>query len=259
MEARLRDLLEIRTADPGGLAATPLLEAVEDFPGLEAALSFALAERPDLRARRLDLENRDIRLAFEAGQRLPRLDLLATLGLNGLSGAPRDGGDAPFEGSYGDSLSRLPEGDGYAWFAGLRFAYPLGNRAAEARHRQAQWQKRQAVYGLKRLEGTAQTEIERALVDARRGLERYRVAQRSEGLAGAALAQENARLVEGLSDTFRVLSFQDDVIQARIRRQLALADFHKGLASLYRAMGTNLGRHGIVAELGRGEESHETM
>jgi len=54
------------------------------------------------------------------------------------------------------------------------------------------------------------------------------------------------RLQEGLTDTFRILDFQAAVIEARIRKANAQIDFHQGLASLYRAMGANLERHGIV-------------
>lgn len=252
VSARLRDLLDVREGDPGygrTFVTEPLPSAPEEYPDLQKALGVAWNERPDVREQLLEIENRDIQLAFAENQTLPRLDLIATLGLNGLSGDERNGVSSEYEGNYFDSISRLPDGDGYQWLAGLRFTYPLGNRAAEARLRQSGWEKRQAVYSLKRLERTAETEMEQALVDVRRGLERYRVAERFEALAATTLQQENERLKEGLSDTFRILSFQDDLTEARIRKDAALAGCQKGLASLYRAMGKNLERHGIVAEL----------
>ncbi|MDW7709876.1 MAG: TolC family protein [Deferrisomatales bacterium] len=257
---RLWDLLEIRRGDPGygaPFVTEPLPPAPEDYPELEEALAVALAERPDLRERLLEVENRDLRVAFSRNQTLPRLDLVATLGLNGLSGDEREGFSSDYDGRYLDSWSRLPDGDGYQWLAGVRLAYPLGNRSAQARLRQSAWEKRQAVYGLKRLEGTAEAEVERALVDVRRGLERYRVAERFHRLAAATLSQEMERLKEGLSDTFRVLTFQDDLTEAHIRKEAALSDSQKGLASLYRAMGKNLERHGIVAELQEKESERE--
>jgi outer membrane protein TolC len=252
LSTRLRDLLEIRWGDPrygASFLTEPLPAAPEEYPELGEALAVALAERPDVRERLLDVENRDIRLAFARNQVLPRLDLVATLGLNGLSGDEREGVASQYQGNYFDSFSNLPNGDGYQWQAGLLFTYPLGNRAAEARLRQSGWEKRQAVYAVKRLEGTAETEVERAFVDVRRSLERYRVAERFEALAETTLQQETERLKGGLSDTFRVLSFQDDLTEARIRKDAALAGCQKGLASLYRAIGKNLERHGIVAEL----------
>jgi len=252
VSTRLQDLLEIRHGDPqygASFVTDPLPAAPKEYPSLEQALAVALAERPDLRERFLEIENRDIRIEFARNQALPRLDLVATLGINGLSGDERAEATSEYEGNALDTLSRMPDGDGYEWLAGLRFTYPLGNRAAEARLRQSGWEKRQAVYGLKRLEGTVETEVERALVDVRRGLDRYRVAERFENLAATTLQQETERLKEGLSDTFRVLTFQDDLTEARVRKDAALANCQKGLASLYRAIGKNLERHGIVAEL----------
>jgi len=80
-----------------------------------------------------------------------------------------------------------------------------------------------------------------------RSLERVGVAERFEGLAQTTLTQEMERLKEGLSDTFRILDFQDDVIGAHIRKTSALVDFNQGLTNLYRAMGINLKRYSIVA------------
>lgn len=54
---------------------------------------------------------------------------------------------------------------------------------------------------------------------------------------------------EGLSDSFRLLSFQNALIEARIRRATALTDYRKGLALLYKAMGQNLEYHDITAVL----------
>jgi outer membrane protein TolC len=55
------------------------------------------------------------------------------------------------------------------------------------------------------------------------------------------------RFKEGLSDTFRILDFQDDLIGAHIRKTEALVDFNQGLANLYRAIGINLERFNIIA------------
>ncbi|MCB2184315.1 MAG: hypothetical protein KQH63_19990 [Desulfobulbaceae bacterium] len=51
------------------------------------------------------------------------------------------------------------------------------------------------------------------------------MAQRFENLAQTALDQ-------GLSDTFRILGRQDDLIHAHIRKVNARTDFHKGLSQL---------------------------
>ena len=254
---QLRDLLGIRPEDTlykKALVTEEIPGKKQAFPDLEQTLAIALEKRPDIQKQRMEIANQNIKLEYYANQKLPRLDLEATLGANGLSGGERtvsfagDTASSSHEGDYMDSLSRMSEADGHEWYAGLRFSYPLGNRASEASYRRAGLEKRQAVYRLKRLEEITEKEVKNSLVTVNRSLERICVAERTEELAEITLAQEMERLKEGLSDTFRVLIFQNSVIQARIRKTSAIVDFNQGLANLYRAMGTNLKRYDIVAD-----------
>ena len=103
----------------------------------------------------------------------------------------------------------------------------------------------------------ANTDVKNAMVAVEGSLERVKVTEHFEKLAEITLEQEMERLKKGLSDTFRVLTFQNNLIEARIRKVTALVDFNKGLAGLYRAMGTNLARFNIVAELNGEEINYE--
>jgi outer membrane protein TolC len=254
----LKDLLEIRTGDPlagGILRTTPIPSANPDYPSLDEAVASALERRPDLRQARVALAAQDIRLAYFENQKLPRLDLNGTFGLNGLSGDDRPvrlfGGETTtgLDGDYLDAWDRMAAADGYQWEVDLRFSVPIGNRAAESRYARTRIGKQQLLLGLKRLEGGIETEVKNARVAVGRNLERVAVADRFERLAEETLHQEMARLREGLSDTFRILDFQDDLIGARIRKVAAVADFHRGMADLHRAMGMNLERFNIAAEV----------
>jgi outer membrane protein TolC len=261
----LKDLLEIRPGDPlydKTFLTEPVGGIKQTFPDLEKALAIALEKRPDIQQQRLELDNRDIRIEYYANQKLPRVDLETTLGVNGLSGGVRSAsfagtpGARSYEGNYPDALSSMASGDGYEWYVGLRLSYPLGNRAAQARHRRASQEKRQAIYRLKRLEGAAETQVKNALVSVERSMERVKVTERFEKLAETTLAQEMERLKKGLSDTFRMLNFQDDLVESRIRKVTAIVDFNKGLGNLYRAMGNNLERFNILAQITTEEISH---
>ncbi len=264
---RIKSLLEINNA--GSITrdffrTDPLAGIDQPFPSLDEALALALHNRCNLEQQRLEIIARDIRLEFDTNQTLPRLDLDATFGVNGLSGEGRSiefvgypSSDSPQTGSYADSLERLAQGDGYEWFAGVNFSYPLGNREAKARQRRSDLEKKQAIYGLKRLETTVETEVIDGLIAVNRSLERVKVASRFEVLAQTTLHQEMERLREGLSDTFRILDFQDKVIDARLRKVTALGDFNRGLANLHRAMGTNLERLNIVYKTQNREFANE--
>lgn len=228
-----------------------LTQAKDDtLPSLDDFLDLALKHRPDLEAQRLLVEANDINLKYYKNQKLPRLDIEATLGINGLSGGDRPvtfGGSnysSPLVGDYWDSIKDTTRDK--QWYVGMRLSYPIGNRGPEARYRQADLEKRQAVYRLKRLEDTAETEVRNAFIASKRALERIAVDERFELLAQNTLSQEMERLKDGLSDTFHILQYQNNVISAKIKKATALADFNKSLANLYRATGTNLDRYSIV-------------
>lgn len=254
----LKDLLEIRPGDSlygAALGTETVGDGDTSWPTRDRALAAALEKRADLKRLRSAVDAQEIQLAYLDNQKLPRLDLGATLGLNGLAGDDRPVnlfGSPRYSGlgdTYGDSLESLSEGEGYEWAVDLRVTYPLGNRAADARYSRAALEKRQLNLRIDRLEGAIDTQVSNALAAVTRSHERVQVADRFQQLARHTLDQENARLRQGLSDTFRVLNFQDDVIAARIRKVTAVIDFHQGLARLYRAMGANLERHYVMAEV----------
>lgn len=218
-------------------------EVSETSLSLDSALEQGLQQRPDLQQARLELEARKIALVYAENQKLPRLDLEASLGVNGLSGAGTT--DSLYQGGWQDSL----DDDGHTWYAGLRFSMPLQNSLAKAQYRDAAAQDKQSLYRLRRTEIAVESAIRSAYETVELGAERVKVARESSLLAQTTLDQEVRRLEEGLSDTFRVLSFQNFLIEANIREIAAQTDYHKALAALYQAMGANLERYDIVAAL----------
>lgn len=245
----LLDLLEIPVDDPlrsSTLTTETIPGVMETTPDRVEALRRALEQRPDLAAARLAVAARDVQLRYARNQTLPRLDLQATLGLNGLGGNSTGLSPTDDEGNMFDAAERMAQRDGYQWYTGVRFSYPLGNRTARARARQAESGKKQAIFALKRLEDTIDTEVRNALVAVSRSWERTLVAERYRSLANLTLKQEETRLKEGLSDTFHILKFQDDLIEAKLAKLNALVDYRLGLANLYQVMGTNLSRDGIL-------------
>ncbi|TCK62385.1 TolC family protein [Seleniivibrio woodruffii] len=205
----------------------------------------ALDASPLLEKQRVELKKQDITLKYLKNQELPELDALATLGVIGLSGNARD--DSHFDGTYHDSLTDMTEGDGFEWKVGLSISYPLGARGAKARTASVSAEKMRAVYALKKMENDTRSGIDTALTAMDSGKSRYLIAQEFVGLASVTLEQEMKKLNEGLSDTFRILKFQEDLTDARIRSVNALYEYRKGEAELYRTAGTNLDRFGFKA------------
>ena len=250
---QLKDLLNIRNEDPlyKVLIMTEAIDRTDEiFPDLESAVATALKNRPELVQQQIEIENKDIKLAYYKNQKLPRLDLTGTLGLNGLSGTSRRPSAYPtltqpseYDGNYGDAWSSLMDADGYGWKVGMNVMYPLGNRSAKALYRITEEGKKQTVFRYKRIEGRFETDVKNAMVNVQRSLERVGVADRFESLAAISLDQEMKKLSEGLSDTFRIVTYQANLIEAKVRKATAMADFNKGLSDLYFSMGTLLDQH----------------
>ncbi len=218
----------------------------EEEPALTEALAIGFEKRPDLQQARLEIKNRKIALVYADNQLLPSLDLEASLGVNGLSG---DGDEAHYDGQWHRSASRAFDQDGNSWYAGLRFSVPLQNRSAKAQYRDAAAQDKQSIYRLRRAEISVETVIRSAHAVLDLGKERLKVAKRYADLAQTTLEQETRRLQEGLSNSFRVLTFQNALVDAKIREVAAKTDYYRAQARLYEAMGTNLERYNIVAAL----------
>jgi len=197
------------------------LFAEESLPGptvieYAALEETARAKRLDLQIARLSLASQQRQLDFYHQQLKPQLDLSLQAGLNGLAG--RQQMDTPYRGNWGDSFTGLSSADGYQWGVGLEFSIPLGNRAAQSRQRQAQVSVQQQQYQISDLDMNIRTQIKEGLVELNHALEQQRISAEFERLASIALKQEQRRLDEGLSDTFRLVSFQDNMIDARIAR-----------------------------------------
>lgn len=250
-EIALNELRNLIEHDQVGLISDrPTLDPLDvpssDPPDHDTALAAALESRPDLNQARLELEASRIQLVYAKNKQLPRLDLQASLNVNGLAG---DDPSGSWQGNMGDAFSSALDADGTDWSVGLQFKYPIGNRAARAQKIAAEAEQGQALYNFRRLEVTAETEIKNALVVLGRGKERLVVSDRFVSLAETTLDQENRRMQEGLSDSFRLLTFQNALIEAQIRRATAMTDYRKGLALLYKAMGQNLEYYDITAAL----------
>ncbi len=243
---QLLDLLEL---PPG--TELRLNPADEKDTGLDAdrALVLAHEHRPELRQAALALDSTGIDLQLADNRLRPRLDARLSAGINGLSGTASNGGTSSYTGTWSDSLSSGADRDGYQWQAGLVLRYPLGNRSARAEKASAESRRRQQRYRLERLERRIATETRQAWLALQTSRKRLEVAARTAELARQTLEQENRRLEAGLSDSFRLLILQDDLIEARIRQAQARGDAARNQTALLLATGTNLIERGIELRL----------
>ena len=76
-------------------------------------------------------------------------------------------------------------------------------------------------------------------------IERVRVAQRAYQLQELKLEAEQKRYEIGVATSFEVLTFQQDVANARVARIRAIVDYYEAIIQLWQTLGVTLEKNGI--------------
>ncbi len=195
---------------------------------LDRDLPRAFDLRPDYRQALLEIQKRNINVVFTKNQALPRLDLVASLGLNGLGT------------TFGDSVEAVSGPSNIAASAGAIFSVPIPNRTGRGEVQVSELEIARSLIDLKRLEQTVYIEADNAagqIDTTRKRIEATRVARE---FAARTLEAAQARLLSGTATTFEVLQFQRDFAEAEINEVRALTDHQKAIAEYARRTGRTL-------------------
>ena len=207
---------------------------------LEEALKTALIHRPDLLAKKMELENRNIEAKYNENQTLPTLDLVGSLGLNGLSGD-----SSTKNGSYDSALSEAFSTDFRLWQFGINLSYPLGNRAAKSKLAIKRLEVAQLLLNIKDLEKTIVVEVREAHRQIKTDIKRVQATRVARKLAEEKLNAEEKKFKVGLSTSFNVLAFQEDLAEEQSNEIKAVIDYNKSLNRLNQVMARTLEAHDI--------------
>ncbi len=99
---------------------------------------------------------------------------------------------------------------------------------------------------LRDLEVQVRDELQQQQITLQRAFQQLKLAGRFADLARKSLNQEQRRLEEGLSDTFRMISFQDEMIAALIGQVNAETRYQSALARMAFLRGDIFQRHDIA-------------
>lgn len=215
-------------------------------PDVASSLVVAREKRLDLQVSRLSIKISEVQQNYLKNQLQPQLDLRLLAGLNGLAGRNDNAPDHAYRGGFVDSFDSLGQADGHHLRAAVEFSVPLGNRAARSRLLQAQTITRQQQYRLADLDAQLALEVEEQVINFDHSARQLTLADEFQRLATIALEQEQRRIEAGLSDTFRLLSFQDNMIDARIDRLQAAVRHQLARARLAYVRGEVLERYTIA-------------
>src|SRR5256712_73069 len=214
----------------------PLNEVVVNA---EEAGATAETSRPDLEQARLNVSSKETELVYRRNQRRWALDFNGFVGHGGVSGLLSDTG-------YPGAINNLRSDYQTDWSASLSLGVPIGNRQAVAAFTRVEYEVSQARYDLERLTLAARIEVRSAVRQVETNLKRVRAAQVNVRLQREKLSAEQKKFENGMSTSFQVLSFQNDLASAESRENQAIVDYNKSLAELERVKGTLLQTKNMV-------------
>jgi outer membrane protein len=218
------------------IAALPDLPNVKADPEKDFPLAFQM--RPDYRQALLDLQKRQINVVFSRNQTLPRLDLVASFGVNGI------------DTSLAESFQRVSgqANNNYSWTTGVVGSLPIPNREARGQLEANKFEVAKGLVELKRLEQLILIEADNAAGQIETTRKRIEATAAALDYARKTLEAAQARLASGTTTTFEVLQFQRDLATAEISQIRARADHIRAIAEYARVTGLTLARNGISIE-----------
>jgi len=256
-EDELRRLLAIPDHDPMWnqqiLNATrPVFEELDI--NVEEAIQIALSERASVRSAEQTVENRMLNERVARRQVRHNLDFTAQYNPQGVSldiAEFSQGGTIilPEENAdLGESIARIGNGDVYNWSARVTYSVPIGNRAAKANYARARITREQSQTDLDNAEQTVRVEVRRSARAVESGIKRVQAALKNVELQQKKLDAEQKKFANGMSTSFEVLTFQNDLADAELSEIRARLDYIKALSAFERSKGTLLEARGL--ELG---------
>ena len=252
---KLKNILNIDFSSPQGISpiypSTQPNVLIEDFDFNEI-MKMALSNRPDYLAKKKDLENKDILVKYQENQIYPSVDLVGSLGINGLSGeaititSGTFQGTSAYGGGYGNSLTDTLSTNYYDWEFGVKFSYPLGNRSAKSKLSASRLEKAQLILGIKDLEKKIILEVRESARQLTTDSKRIKAATIAKKLAEEKLKAEEKKFEVGLSTSFNVLKFQEDLAEAQSNEIKTIIDYKQSRIRFRKSIASTLKHHDVT-------------
>jgi len=229
---RMRTLMSMsREASSITLTASePLPEPSAEVPSFEQAMRTARDKRDDLRMRRLAVEREDLQVDYSRNQALPRLDVVAGYGLNGLGAS--------------ETRALRWQQDFPSWNVGVQLSMPLGrNRQGEADVAAARARRTDAQLQLQALEVAVTSDVDTGISMLQSTAERWRLLRDVALREQSQLDLERRRQAAGRSDVREILMREERAINARLAVAEQQVAWVKALVLLEAAQGVLLERY----------------
>lgn len=193
----------------------------------------AFENRLDYKTALQQAESDNIRLRFARNQMLPKLDLVASYGLNGLTT------------NFGSAVNRAFDGQATQWSVGVVASVPLFNVQGRAQVNVAKGLKEQSLLKIKQTELTIDVDVDTVISRIKTNMQRVETARQSRRLGEEAMKIQGKRLEQGQVSSFDIIDTQKRLYQARTRELSAQVELDKSIVQLWFASGTLFQECGI--------------
>jgi len=215
---------------------TSPVEPTVHFKDMEEHIKLALLMRPDLNQAKLAVENDELEIVKTKNGLLPKLDLFVRLGRTG------------YADSFGGSVEDIGKGDGgIDLYAGLRFEFPIGNRARSALYKRSKLDLLQNMEALRNMSQLVEQDVLSAAIEVDRSGDQVVASTSTRKYQEKKLQAEIDKYRLGKSTMFRVSQAQRDLVDSQISEVRAHIDHIKSLTLFYLVEGSLLVRRGILA------------
>jgi outer membrane protein TolC len=221
------DALVGQPGQPGPGLGSPVID-------LDAAIAQARASNPRLALARTSGNTAEIDVALAEDALRPRLDFTAQIGPTGNAV------------EAGDTLRQVGTFQAYTAGASLTYTGALGQRLARGGRDRAREETARARIDLAEAERELAVSVVRAVDLVRVAGKRIDVSALAVQLAEQNLASERALFQAGEARNFDILERQDELAQAQLSRERAIADYHQAVSDLEALTGDLLPRHGVA-------------
>lgn len=232
-----------------------------DYPiDVGEAVAKAMKLRPELVQAQKQLEDAQLQLDLAENQRRPRLDVIASYEVQGLSGSPKSCGQTfgcrlqiaqggpgaplasdPVGPELGDSLDSHDaffRADGaHSWSVTGRVEIPFGNTTARARASQRNIELRRARTLLRRQQQSIILDVRNAVRNFRSSVEAVEAAERRRIASEETLRAEQERDRLGTSTPFEVLQREEDLAEAERQVITSLLGHRNAITALEQSQG----------------------
>jgi outer membrane protein TolC len=218
-----------------------LLDAIDpDFmpmtPDLKWCFEQAFRYRPDYNRILKQIDNEKLSLLLARDAALPDLSLSYTQGLEGAGESGRN------------SLDKTWSGHFPSWSAGVEISFPWGLRAERAEVERKINSLRRKQLELKNLKLKIIKEVRKAVREVNTNIKRVRSSDLAYKLQLKKLEAEQKKFSLGISTSFEVLEFQEDLANTSVVRTGAIADYHQSIIDLWEVLGITLEQNGVALE-----------